>query len=145
MSNERMLCMLTEYVNSHPQRTQVEEVLLVTHRSTNAKHYSLLQLANRKSVVMSVLWHLILQADLALSPMALGPGPMVPPLKSPGQRLQLPGLSPSHPRSPVTPTAPVTDKQEVEAPTSFESPADGALLPSINKVRVKRRRSLSIQ
>lgn len=73
-----------------------------------------------------------LQADLALSPAALLPSP-----KSPGIRLPPPGLTVNCPRSPVTPTPGPEKKVEVEAPASFESPAEGALLPSINKGRAR--------
>ncbi|XP_012687794.1 duboraya isoform X2 [Clupea harengus] len=72
-----------------------------------------------------------LQSNLALSPAALLPSP-----KSPGLRLQPPGFSPNCPSSPVSPT-PGADKKEEESPASFESPADGALLPSINKSRAR--------
>ncbi|XP_062391900.1 duboraya isoform X2 [Sardina pilchardus] len=75
-----------------------------------------------------------LQSNLALSPMALSPAPLLPSPKSPGLRLP----SPICPSSPVAPV-PRANKQELEAPASFESPAaaDAALLPSINKGRAR--------
>ncbi|XP_048123797.1 duboraya isoform X2 [Alosa alosa] len=77
-----------------------------------------------------------LQSNLALSPLALSPTPMLPSPKSPGLRLQPPGSSPNCPSSPVAPM-PRAGKKPVEAPASFESPADAALLPSINKGRAR--------
>lgn len=91
------------------------------------------------SCLMCVPPYLVFQSNLALSPAALLPSP-----KSPGLRLQPPGFSPNCPSSPVSPT-PGADKKEEESPASFESPADGALLPSINKVRVKGRRLVFTQ
>ncbi|XP_043078026.1 LOW QUALITY PROTEIN: duboraya [Puntigrus tetrazona] len=75
-----------------------------------------------------------LQASLTLSP--TGPPPFP---KSPGAvKLPVPGS----PSSPSSPPAAVTPKQE-ESPASFESPAEGTVLKSINKGRarhsIKRR------
>ncbi|XP_036380344.1 duboraya isoform X2 [Megalops cyprinoides] len=82
-----------------------------------------------------------LQANLALSPTALLPSP-----KSPGVKLQpSPPFSLSPPCSPLSaPLRPPQRQLSVEeAPASFEKPAEGGVLPSINKSRargsVKRR------
>lgn len=78
-----------------------------------------------------------LQANLTLSPT----GPPVFP-KSPGIKLVVPCFSPGSPSSPSSPPVAGTPKEE-ETVASFESPADGSVLKSINKGRarlsIKRR------
>nr|XP_020470408.1 capZ-interacting protein-like isoform X2 [Monopterus albus] len=77
-----------------------------------------------------------LQANLALSPTALLPSsacPEVKPHPSP--------LSPTMPCSPVSPLSPTMQpshlSSEEEDAVSFDSPPEGAPLPSINKTRVR--------
>nr|BAF31897.1 Duboraya [Danio rerio] len=78
-----------------------------------------------------------LQANLTLSPTGL---PVFP--KSPGIKLVVPCFSPGSPSSPSSPPVAGTPKEE-ETAASFESPADGSVLKSINKGRarlsIKRR------
>ncbi|XP_026862397.2 duboraya isoform X1 [Electrophorus electricus] len=79
-----------------------------------------------------------LQANLNRSPTALLPSPM-----SPGAMKPHPApFSPTSPCSPCTPPAIHTPSQE-EVPASFETPAEGKVLQSINKGRarhsIKRR------
>ncbi|KAJ8348549.1 hypothetical protein SKAU_G00271380 [Synaphobranchus kaupii] len=79
-----------------------------------------------------------LQANLALSPT----GPQLSP-KSPGVKLTSP-FSPNAPFSPLSPMLRPPQRQlSEEAPASFENPAEGSVLPSINKCRprlsIKRR------
>ncbi|XP_022604647.1 capZ-interacting protein-like [Seriola dumerili] len=77
-----------------------------------------------------------LQANLALSPTALLPSP-----KSPEVKLQPAPLSPTTPCSPPSPLSPTLRtsqlSSEEEDPVSFDSPPEGAPLPSINKTRVR--------
>ncbi|KAM9853715.1 capZ-interacting protein isoform 2-T2 [Aulostomus maculatus] len=74
-----------------------------------------------------------LQANLALSPTALLPSP-----KSSEVKLQPGPLSPTTPRSPLSPTLrPSQLSSEDEDPVSFDSPPDGAPLLSINKTRAR--------
>ncbi|XP_036444438.1 duboraya isoform X1 [Colossoma macropomum] len=78
-----------------------------------------------------------LQANLVLSPTALLPSPM-----SPGAAKPPPvSFSSNSPCSPVSPAA--APKASQEAPASFEKPAEGTVLLSINKGRarhsIKRR------
>ncbi|XP_074496499.1 capZ-interacting protein isoform X1 [Sebastes fasciatus] len=83
-----------------------------------------------------------LQANLALSPTALLPSP-----KSPEVKLQPAPSSPDTPccpQSPLSPTLrPSHQSSEEEDPISFDSPPEGAPLPSFNKTRarlsIKRR------
>ncbi|XP_063060861.1 capZ-interacting protein isoform X2 [Engraulis encrasicolus] len=81
-----------------------------------------------------------IQANLALSPTALSPEvklqapfPVVPPVGS--------SPSPCSPLSPTslrpTPTPTHTQTNEEEVPVSFEQPAEGTPLPSINKCRAR--------
>lgn len=76
-----------------------------------------------------------LQANLALSPTALLPSP-----KSSEVKLQSAPLSPTTPCSPLSPLSPTLRpsqlSSEEEDPVSFDSPPEGAPLPSINKVNV---------
>ncbi|XP_051956684.1 capZ-interacting protein-like [Xyrauchen texanus] len=79
-----------------------------------------------------------LQATLIMPPVA---PPTIP--KSPGVvKLPVPPFSPVSPSSPSSSPAVLTPKQE-EAPASFEDPAEGNVLKSINKGRarlsIKRR------
>ncbi|KAM8904462.1 capZ-interacting protein isoform 2-T2 [Spinachia spinachia] len=78
-----------------------------------------------------------IQADLALSPTALLPSRT----KSPEVKLQPPPLSPTTrccPQSPLSPTLrPSHRPSEEEDTVSFDSPAEGAALPSINKTRAR--------
>ncbi|KAM9318141.1 capZ-interacting protein isoform 2-T2 [Pholidichthys leucotaenia] len=77
-----------------------------------------------------------LQANLALSPTALLPSP-----KSPEVKLQSAPLSPTPPCSPPSPLNPTLQpshlSSEEEDPVSFDSPPEGAPLPSINKTRAR--------
>lgn len=77
-----------------------------------------------------------LQANLALSPTALVPSP-----KSSEVKLQPAPLSPTAPCSPPTPLSPTLrpsqQSSEEEDPVSFDSPPEGAPLPSINKTRAR--------
>ncbi|KAL6115821.1 rcsd1 [Pungitius sinensis] len=78
-----------------------------------------------------------IQADLALSPTALLPSRT----KSPEVKLQPALLSPTTrccPQSPLSPTLrPSHPSSEEEAAVNFDSPAEGAALPSINKTRAR--------
>ncbi|XP_075956941.1 capZ-interacting protein [Anarhichas minor] len=78
-----------------------------------------------------------LQANLALSPTALLPSPN----KSPEVKLQpapLSPITPCSPRSPLSPTLrPSHPSGEEEDAVSFDSPPEGAPLPSINKTRAR--------
>ncbi|XP_044059136.1 capZ-interacting protein isoform X2 [Siniperca chuatsi] len=74
-----------------------------------------------------------LQANLALSPTALLPSP-----KSPEVKLQPAPSSPTTPRSPLSPTLQLSHlSSEEEDTVSFDSPAEGTPLPSINKTRAR--------
>ncbi|XP_076836840.1 LOW QUALITY PROTEIN: duboraya [Brachyhypopomus gauderio] len=79
-----------------------------------------------------------LQANLARSPTALLPSPMSPGAVKPHPT----PFSPTSSCSPCTPPAVTTPSQE-EVPASFEAPAEGNVLQSINKGRarhsIKRR------
>ncbi|XP_068570388.1 capZ-interacting protein isoform X2 [Cebidichthys violaceus] len=78
-----------------------------------------------------------LQANLALSPTALLPSTN----KSPEVKLQpapLSPITPCSPRSPLSPTLrPSHLSSEEEDAVSFDSPPEGAPLPSINKTRAR--------
>uniref|UniRef100_A0A3P9MCB9 Zgc:153184 n=1 Tax=Oryzias latipes TaxID=8090 RepID=A0A3P9MCB9_ORYLA len=74
-----------------------------------------------------------LQANLALSPTAL-----LPSAKSPEGKLQPPTLTPTTPCCPLSPTLrPSHQPSEEEDPISFDSPPEGATLPSFNKTRAR--------
>ncbi|XP_018521125.1 capZ-interacting protein isoform X2 [Lates calcarifer] len=80
-----------------------------------------------------------LQANLALSPTALLPTP-----KSPEGKLQSAPLSPTTTCSPQSPQSPLSPtlrssrlSSEEEDPVGFDSPPEGAPLPSINKTRAR--------
>ncbi|XP_053176845.1 capZ-interacting protein isoform X1 [Scomber japonicus] len=77
-----------------------------------------------------------LQANLALSPTALLPSP-----KTSEVKLQPAPLSPTTPCSPKSPLGPTLRPQqqsfEEEDPVSFDSPPEGAPLPSFNKTRAR--------
>ncbi|XP_018620691.2 capZ-interacting protein [Scleropages formosus] len=72
-----------------------------------------------------------LQANLSLSPTSL-----LPLTRNPEAKLQPkpPGTTPPV-TPPLTPTSPPQPTSEEEAPTGFETPAEGSVLPSFNKGR----------
>ncbi|KAM7412739.1 hypothetical protein PAMA_020221 [Pampus argenteus] len=77
-----------------------------------------------------------LQANLALSPTAL-----LPSHKTSDVKLQSAPLSPPTPCSPLSPQSPTLRpsqlSSEEEDPVSFDSPPEGAPLPSFNKTRAR--------
>ncbi|KAF5906969.1 capZ-interacting protein-like isoform X1, partial [Clarias magur] len=81
---------------------------------------------------------LIEKLQASLSPTALLPSPLSPGAVKP----QLPFFPPQSPSSPVSPT-PAPKPGQKENPASFETPAEGTILQSINKGRarhsIKRR------
>ncbi|KAM9450685.1 duboraya [Clarias gariepinus] len=81
---------------------------------------------------------LIEKLQASLSPTALLPSPLSPGAVKP----QLPFFPPQSPSSPVSPT-PAPKPAQKEIPASFETPAEGTILQSINKGRarlsIKRR------
>ncbi|KAG9332989.1 hypothetical protein JZ751_013944, partial [Albula glossodonta] len=75
-----------------------------------------------------------LQANLALSPTGPSPGP-----KSPGMKVPILPFAMTPPGGPLSPGLRLPQRQlsEEEVPASFEKPAEGAVLPSINKGRAR--------